>query len=486
MNKLGFFTPIIFAEKEKSYKHQIIERIEDYFFLGNKKAFIIPGKIVNNSQEVEIRYIAENKTKKVILSAIKVISYMSGLFPSIMFVAKAIFRATHKFHEIPSVALLQDGIDIKPETVSKINSCMKNILKNEEKDGLKLFLCQHDHRVFSLDSVPGLIFKMKRDSENSIMVGDSSMKDRYQSMIDAKTVCRTYELGHLVIPRAKLFQMHFEGENYNIIAEEKVDIDVEESMQEKHYEDYADSLNEAIKELAVFIAHTGFSDVEWRNAPVLKNSLDEKKNRKIALIDIEEMKGADIGLLGGFSRRGLVCCVNEKQIDIVINEALKHGVIRNKKDAQKVKKYRLNEIESGKGLKKFYEKKGIINGKEPIKVDINSLGLDLSEKAEIKSRFLNKTVTLKEIVENVIKKINELIKKNSDQKSVKGKRSIYLNTNVSPFLEYNGLGLPLDKFYITKEEEKQRWLTRIIQSLIDKKHIFKLDDVNGHGYFIQA
>ncbi len=485
MNKLDFFSPVRFDEKEKSVKQHIFEGIEDYFFLGCKKAFVIPSKIVSGSQEVELRYRSENITKKIILGAIKVASYMTGIIPLIMIVAKAIFRATYKFHTIPSIKVLQEGIDIKDGTVSKVHSCMKNILKNEGKDGVRLFTCQNNHRVFSLDTVPGLVFKMKASKSILTPGRDDSMKARYQSMIDAKTVCRIYELGLLVIPRAKLFQVNFDGENYDIIAEEKVDIDAEESMQEKHYEDSADSLNEALRQLAVFIVHTGFSDVEWRNAPVLNDSLDDKGNHKIALIDIEEMEGVKTGLFGGGWRRGLVECVNEKQIDMVIAEAAKHGVVSNK-EAQEAKKRRLEELGSGKQLKQFYEKKGIVTGKESIKVDVNSLGLDLTEKAQIKSIFLTKTVGLKEVVEDVIKKINELIQKKSDQKSAKGKRFFVLNTNVSPFIEYNKLGLPLEKFCISEEEEEQLWLRRIIKSLIDKNHIFKLDKVNGHGFFIQA
>ena len=39
---------------------------------------------------------------------------------------------------------------------------------------------------------------------------------------------------------------------------------------------------------------------------------------------------------------------------------------------------------------------------------------------------------------------------------------------------------------ISEEKEKQLWLRRIVAALIDKGHIFKLDKVTGHGYFIQA
>lgn len=215
-----------------------------------------------------------------------------------MISAKGIFRATHKFYVFSTVNALQKGIDINQSTVTKVQSCMEKILKREEGNGVKLYTSQNNHRVFSLESVPNLVFKMKASKNVKTVGQDDSMKARYNMMIDSKRICRVHQLGLLVIPNAKLFTVQYEGEDYEIIAEQKVDIDPYESQQQKHFEDHADSLNEAIRQLTVFIAKTGFSDVEWRNVPVINNSLDKSGNRKIALIDIEETKGAELGFLG--------------------------------------------------------------------------------------------------------------------------------------------------------------------------------------------
>jgi len=83
--------------------------------------------------------------------------------------------------------------------------------------------------------------------------------------------------------------------------------------------------------------------------------------------------------------------------------------------------------------------------------------------------------------------MNSLIQQTSDEKSVQGYRYFVLDTNNTFLREYQYFGLPPGKsFNPSKEEEKQRWLPRIIQALIEKGHIYKLDKVNGHGYFIQA
>jgi len=189
----------------------------------------------------------------------------------------------------------------------------------------------------------------------------------------------------------------------------------------------------------------------------------------------------------------LVECVSEKQIDKVIEEARKHGVIDDQR-AEAAKKRRQEELESGKQLKQFHEKQGVVTGKEPIQVDIHSLGLDLMEEGQIKFRALEdnkpkwekKTVTLKEVVEDVIAKINTLIQENSNEKSVKGKRYLLLNIHDDPFNQYDRLGLPPGKWFINEDEEKKIWLRRLVQALVDTAHILKPDKVNGHGYFIQA
>lgn len=97
VNKLDFFTPVRF-EGQKSIKQHIQEGIGDYFYLGGKSAYVIPGKISDGSQEVVIKDQNKNGIKQVVLSAIKIISYMTVIIPLIMLVAKATFRATHKFH----------------------------------------------------------------------------------------------------------------------------------------------------------------------------------------------------------------------------------------------------------------------------------------------------------------------------------------------------------------------------------------------------
>lgn len=267
---------------------------------------------------------------------------------------------------------LQQEVSISEETISKIQTCMKNILQYKEEGSVKLYKSQGNHRVFELDTTPGLIFKMKASKNCHIIGRDNSMKARYKTMINAQTIVRTHQLELLVIPNAKLFSVNVEGEEHEIIAEQKVDINQHESAQEQYFQDYANSLNKTIRQLAVFICKTGYSDVEWRNIPILNNSLDVNGNRKIALIDIEEMDSQTTGLFGGgFWRRGLVRCVNEEQGKIVETIAEQNGVSTSSfADAYDLRK---EELEEGHRLKKYYATKNIVAGDEPIQIDEKTL-----------------------------------------------------------------------------------------------------------------
>jgi hypothetical protein len=379
---------------------------------------------------------------------------------------------------------LQQGISISGETIAKIQTSMKNVLQCKEEDGVKLYSSQCSHRVFALDTAPGLIFKMKASKNCHSLGKDDSMKARYQTMINAQTVVRTHQLGLLVIPHAKLFTVHAENEDYEIIAEQKMDINPHKGAQEQFFQDYADSLHETIRQFATFICKTGYSDVEWRNNPILNNSLDVQGNRKIALIDIEEMDSSETGLFGGgLGRRGLVGCVNEKQWEIVETVAKQNGINTSSFEGAVAK--RKEELAEDRKLSKYYATKNIVTGDEP--VHVNESTLDYSEHSE-------KVDKLKEVTRDLINTINDQISKTSPENSVKGRRYIYINTNIKPFSRPNNeLIDPGEDSFKTSQAFKTdeefynaTFLGYIVKKLINLGVIYKLISRNGHGYFIQA
>lgn len=376
---------------------------------------------------------------------------------------------------------LQQGISISVDTISKIQTCMKNILQWKEEGGVKLYSSQGNHRVFALDTAPGLIFKMKANKNCHTIGRDDSMKARYQTMINAQTVVRTHQLGLLDIPNAKLFTVKVEGEEHDIIAERRVDINPHESAQEQYFYDYAESLNETIRQLAVFICKTGYSDVEWRNNPVLNNSLDENGNRKIALIDIEEMDRPETGLFGGgWGRRGLVGCVTEEQGKIVETVAKQNGIrTESFVDARASRKA---EIEDGRKLKEYYVSKNVTSGNEPIqKIDENLM---------VFSEHPGRVQELRKVTNDLVQAINDKISKTSSEESIKGRRYIYIDTNRGPFsrLDNRLIDESVDgNSYKTDEEYyNATYLGCVVKKLIELGAIYKLIKRNGHGYYLQA
>lgn len=371
---------------------------------------------------------------------------------------------------------LQQGISISEDTISKIQICMKNVLKRKEVGGLKFYNSQDNHRVFSLDTAPDLIFKMKANKNFHTIGLDDSMKARYQTMINSQTVVRTYKLGLLVIPNAKLFTVNVEGEEHEIIAERKVDINPHESAQEQYFQDYAESLNEAIRQLAIFICKTGYGDVNWRNNPVLNNSLDENGNRKIALIDLEEMDKPQVGLFGrGDGRRGLVRCVNEEQGKIVEAVAKQNGI----KTSSFAEAYaaRKEEIEEERKLKEYYTTKNITVGNELIQIDENSI--DFSEYPE-------KIESLKNVTRDLVQAMNDIISKSPADESIKGRRHIYFNANTQPFQRLNNK--LIDESINKRGEEyyEATYMGYVINKLIELGAVYKRINRNGYGYFLQA
>ena len=159
------------------------------------------------------------------------------------------------------------------------------------------------------------------------------------------------------------------------------------------------------------------------------------------------------------------------------------------------KERRLKELDAISKLRQFYNKKGIVSGRECIEADVDKLDMDLTEEGKIilemdeeGSATRVKNINLRQVAGEVIGRINKLIAESADNNSIQGKRYLLLNTNHAPFNEFNFLGLPPGKFWADEEGRKKLWVHRIIHALIEKGHLFRLDKADpwGHGYYIQA
>lgn len=400
---------------------------------------------------------------------------------------------------------LEEGIDISQDTITKIQQLMPKILRRADNEEIT-WLPSGGNLVFRLTSIPNLIFKMAPPNRGVLRTGGCLFahqisESRFANMVKAVEVCTANRLNLLVVPHAKKFNV----DGMVFIAEERVDINPNESAQEHLYQ--LSGLNDTARQLAIFIAKTGFSDVEWRNMPLIDTAPEFQGNRRVALVDLEEMDGAATGIFGGgLERRGLVGCLySEAQIDIVLAEAQRQGIRSRYISPEQVKARRMEEIRSDQELQQFYMRNGILeNARKPIQVDdLTTLDLNLEEQGfliieEVRRNgsdeepsivFRKQPITLRYAVVDVIAQINDAITKAPENALIKGKRYIFLNINDSRSLQsYDCLGRPKGKFHLTKEEAQQVWLRRIINALVAKGHLFKLDldKIYGNGYFIQA
>jgi len=496
MSKVGFLTAVSFGNQPQSVSQSLLETVDSYFHLWGKKACVIPGHAERASEGA----ILTEDPSSFIMTAVKIASYfiigINGI--GIVLAAKIVLRYTHDFHLIDAKQKLEEGVNISPQAIADIQRLMPQILERKEVDDLHWYT-SNVNCVFSLTATPGFVFKMIPLNNGVVRRGrtlwsEEATQERFANMVKAKEVCLVHQLGLLTIPRAKIVEVEARGHKYTLIAEERLNVNPNASAQEQHYQELP-GLNETARQLATFIAKTGFSDVEWRNIPLLDDAPQFLGERRVALVDLEEMESADIGIFGGgFGRRGLIrCLTTEEQMDKALTEVRRHGIVVQ----EQVKARRLQEVAADRTLQQFYTKNGILqNPRKQIKIeDLNSLGLQRLEETEYVNMpsdthrgaaSRRESITLRDVASDIIEEINSAIAKAPDSASTKAKRYILLNTNDGLLGSYLRLGIPGNTLITSDAQENQRWIQRVINALVEKGHLFKLDKVNGHGYYIQA
>jgi hypothetical protein len=447
MMNLDFFTPISFGNQPKSYTQSLLETADNYFYLGGKKAYVISGDMAQTSQGVVVL----RESQSLLTTALKAASYVTLVLPAIMMGIKFILRSTHSFHVINVRQEIEKGIDVKQETIDKINTLFSKIIVQQADNEIQW--CSR--KVFILQTDPQLVFKLDPTGE------------RFENMVEAKKICLAHNLTLLKIPHAKQVQV----QRHALIAEERLHIQQEESKQEELYAKLS-GMEETARQLTTFIAKTGFSDVEWRNIPIVDDAPDFLGPRSVALIDLEEMGARGrpkTGIFGeGQFRRGLIRCLSsEQQIDIGLAEAYRFGI--TSPHANQIKAQRLEELATYQRLHTFYKNKGILeNPSQPIQVDLSTLGLDLAEMvpffAQLDQGEKPTTVPLKDAALLTINKINELLANSNPNLSIERRRQIRIT-----FKEGE------------EGNDAIKTLAKILQALMEKGHFFDRQHWRDYG-----
>lgn len=265
-------------------------------------------------------------------------------------------------------------------------------------------------KVFTHKEFPQYIIKMAKKDQGRDF---DEMEERYSNSLLARKVCEEKNLDLIVIPKTEKLTV---GEEVLFVVEERMDINHTETGQLDLYSKLSSELDKTVEQIAIFIGETGFFDVSPRNIPLINEAEGFLGTRRVAMIDLEhrDLTNVKLAFSGGFDFyhgymmhcAGLVHCLFFEQHLEKIIEVAKRYKVDVKKD------FRLGEVKSYRELQKYYEDKGIKTGKEPLQVDIDSLGLDSD---------------VRTVAEAVVREINNQIQQKDDQESVIGKRKILAN-----------------------------------------------------------
>lgn len=209
------------------------------------------------------------------------------------------------------------------------------------------------NRVFTIGSIPNIIFKMIND--------DKKFVSRCRNHIFARQICKYYGFDLLKVPNFGYIR------ESKIIFEELFDICDKHSSQELLYDKYASKMHNTIKQLTQFCCLTGLGDVVWRNIPLLNTSLD-KPNVVIGLVDLGEMSYYHESIFGGCGNRiGLVRCVDSSLFQIIRDQVYEMTGYKYTASFDNKEKTRCAEIEFTNAMYQYYKYHKIV-GTEHISI----------------------------------------------------------------------------------------------------------------------
>lgn len=300
---------------------------------------------------------------------------------------------------------------------------------------------------------------------------------------------KAHNLGLLVIPRtAKIELEGDEGRKYEVIVEERLDIEQSCSRTQDEYHKIEEPLHETVRQLTKFCMISGFADVAYRNIPLLKKP-DGEGRRQVGLIDLERLgkldwavNGDDAGSCGIFR-----CMGTESQLQIALKEARKYGVKPKKETLTQARK----EMKFNQSLAEFHAKRGITTGFEPIELteeELQGLGLDLDRTCDTNHgrRATEENFTMRDAIEDLLVYINRQFKFDP-QKDRPFKRRRHLTFEHAwdsckvPSYRFGRTWADIDKG--RKKDSEKCWQDEIVEALIDKGYIHSRYFFERHRYW---
>lgn len=231
MSKVNFWIPLSF-QQPKTWSQSLLEKADNYFLTDD----LCFGKHGNTyvvlSQErgiTNVSLTSQADRDGFLITALKVASYFTLVIPALIFIAKIILRSQYTLYIIvdrspfdmlprndfhaQATFKLSEGFDIPIQTQKEIETLMPLLFAAEDDQEIQWVSKTPSNRIFKLSGHPNLIFKMDR-------VKPESIKERFDNMVKAKSICLRNKLDQIFIPSAKLFAVHHEGREIPILAQE--------------------------------------------------------------------------------------------------------------------------------------------------------------------------------------------------------------------------------------------------------------------------
>lgn len=96
MSNISFFTPVVF-EKDRTARQYLLEKVDGYFSLGGKRAFVISGNKSDQNYDVQMKDYKSGAISKLLFTTLKIISYLTIVLPVFMIISKLVLRANYSF-----------------------------------------------------------------------------------------------------------------------------------------------------------------------------------------------------------------------------------------------------------------------------------------------------------------------------------------------------------------------------------------------------
>ncbi len=493
---IGFFTAITYSQENKTFTQSLLEKVDDYFYLGGEKAYVTS----HISKDGRFKAILSGAQISTVEKVGKIASYFTVVIPAALLATKAILRAIHSFQLIDPVQKLEKRLNVSEEVTAKIQRLYPAIIRRDIHPEIE-WINHPEALIFKFYGTPNLLFTASNDAPET--------ETYFNNIVTAKKVCLAHNLDCLSVPNSKKINIPV-GNNiqFKVIAQENLDARPKMPSNEHSHLAYLQrqndipsrpqELDKAMRQLATFVAKTGMYHINAFSIPTLKEEGEEDglvSSKRIGLINLTSMGNTKRGYIGSmYKERGLIgCAASEEQINTICEIAKKERIGLQEEQLDFYKDVRMIELRKNADLLEFYREKGIRTGKEPLHIDIETLGLPLDHQHEY-IRYVRVSeedeepatvfIDVRAAVQDVIEYINTALQKAPEDVSIKGKRCIFLDIHDESLNLFSRFrSLRLSSF---KDRYKDNWIYDIVESLKMNGHIFEIFDANRDGLYIQA